>query len=128
MATKNPVNWFEIYVDDIARAKKFYEAVLQVEMMDMPAPDGSQEYQMAAFPMSESTENAGGALVHMPQMKAGGNSTVVYFQCEDCIVEQGRIEAAGGKVLQPKFSIGEYGFCAWGIDTEGNYFGLHSMQ
>jgi len=28
----NPVVWFEIYVQDMARAKKFYEAVLQVKL------------------------------------------------------------------------------------------------
>ncbi|MNL62777.1 hypothetical protein D3C87_1868330 [compost metagenome] len=64
----------------------------------------------------------------MEHVKAGGNSTLVYFGCKDCSVEQGRVEAAGGKIQQPKFSIGEYGFCAICSDTEGNYFGLYSME
>jgi uncharacterized protein len=33
--SKNPFTWVEIYVDDIIRAKKFYENVLQVEMIPM---------------------------------------------------------------------------------------------
>lgn len=35
---------------------------------------------------------------------------------------------AGGRIEREKFSIGEYGFIALAIDTEGNMFGLHSMQ
>ncbi len=124
---KNPVNWFEIYVDDINRAKKFYEAVLNVQMFDLPMPEGGLS-KMVAFPWADNQPNATGALVQMEQMKAGNNSTVVYFTCDDCKVEENRVEAAGGKIMQPKFAIGEHGFCSWCIDTEGNYFGLHSMK
>ena len=42
----------------------------------------------------------------------------------DAIV--GRVEQAGGKVEQPKTSIGEHGFIALIRDTEGNVVGLHS--
>lgn len=127
MNNSNPVNWFEIYVDDIERAKKFYETVLAKEMFDLPMPEG-MDSKMTSFPFVEGGTNATGALVQMEQMKAGGNSTVVYFQSEDCQIEQDRVEGAGGKILQPKFPIGEHGFCCWCIDTEGNYFGLHSMK
>lgn len=122
----NPVNWFEIYVDDIERAKKFYADVLQRIFYDMNGDD----HKMSMFGGSEeyNSPNASGALVQMEQIKAGGNSTVVYFQCEDCQIEQDRVEGAGGKVVMPKFSIGEHGFCALCIDTEGNCFGLHSMK
>ncbi len=125
--SKNPVNWFEIYVDDIKRAQKFYETVLNVQMIDLPMPEGEMS-KMVAFPWADDAPNASGSLVQMQQMKAGGNSTVVYFTCDDCAVEQSRVEKAGGKILQPKFAIGEHGFCSWCIDTEGNYFGLHSMK
>ena len=43
-------------------------------------------------------------------------------------VEAGRVVAAGGQLFKEKFSIGQYGFCALAHDTEGNMFGLHSMQ
>jgi uncharacterized protein len=42
MANANAVNWFEIYVDDITRAKKFYETVLGKEMIDLPMSEGSE--------------------------------------------------------------------------------------
>ena len=71
---------------------------------------------------------ASGALAKMDGVNAGGNSTVVYFACEDCAIEESRVEAAGGRVEQAKTSIGEYGFMSMVIDTEGNTIGLHSMQ
>jgi predicted enzyme related to lactoylglutathione lyase len=125
MKEVNPVNYFEIYVDDIDRARKFYETVLGKELRELEMPAGVNS-RMMNFPWVEGAINTTGALVQMEQMKAGGNSTVVYFQCENCQVEQDRIEAAGGKVVQPKFPIGDYGFCSIGIDSEGNYFGLQS--
>ena len=125
--SKNPVNWFEIYVDDIERAKKFYAEVLQISFQDAETPHG----KMAFFPFSEdcNAPNACGALYQMTHfVRAGGNSVLVYFQCDDCQVEQDRVEAAGGKVLFPKMDIGEHGFCACCEDSEGNSFGLHSMK
>lgn len=127
MEARNPVNWFEIYVDNIGRAQKFYETVLSKQMMELPMPEGMDD-KMVAFPWSEGGVNATGALVQSKHMKAGGNSTLVYFQTEDCLAEQYRVEKAGGKVIHPKFSIGEHGFCALCMDTEGNMFGLHSLK
>ncbi len=124
---ENTANWFEIYVDDIKRARKFYETVLNRTMIDM-SKDGN-EHKMVMFGNGDlDSYGINGALVSMPQMKAGGNSVMIYFYCEDCAVEESRVEKAGGKVTQAKFSIGEYGFCSWCMDTEGNYFGLQSMK
>ena len=123
MKNENPVRWFEIYVQDMQRAKAFYGTVLGVEFMQLEAPG----MDMWAFPMLEKADGASGSLVKMEGVPSGGNSTVVYFGCDDCGIEAGRVEKAGGKIFQPKFSIGQYGFCALAIDTEGNMFGLHSM-
>jgi predicted enzyme related to lactoylglutathione lyase len=71
---------------------------------------------------------AGGALVKMEGVSSGGNSTIIYFSCEDCAVEQARISAAGGKIHREKWSIGEYGFIALAVDSEGNMIGLHSLK
>jgi len=121
----NPVGWFEIYVDDIERAKAFYEAVFEMKLENLNAPD---ESQMWAFPMAPDEKGSAGSLVYMNGVKAGGNSTIVYFSSEDCSVEEGRIEAAGGHVFKPKFSIGDYGFITLAFDTEQNMFGIHSRQ
>ena len=127
MKAKNPVVWFEIYVDDLKRAQKFYEKVLGVKMSELPVPEGSEaEMQMIAFPMEMEGVGAAGALVKMEGFKAGKNSSLIYFRSEDCTTEENRIEAAGGKVVQPKHAIGEYGFISLVTDTEGNMFGLHA--
>lgn len=120
----NPVCWFEIYVQDMPRAKAFYEGVLGVTLDRLPGPD----IDMWAFGMAEDKTGAGGALVHMPGVPSGGNSTLVYFACEDCAVEQARVEACGGRIQRPKMSIGEYGFITLAFDTEGNMIGLHSKR
>ncbi len=120
----NPVGWFEIYVDDMTRAKAFYQVVLGAELNRLDSPD----LEMWAFPMTQDAYGASGALVRMPGFPAGGNSTLVYFHCADCAVEAGRAVAAGGRVQKEKTSIGPYGFIALVTDTEGNMIGLHSMQ
>ncbi len=121
---KNPAVWFEIYVQDMNRAKKFYESVLQgkLEKLDSPGMD------MLAFPMEMNASGASGALVRMQGFPSGGNSTLVYFACEDCSVEEGRVTKSGGRIHKKKFSIGRYGFISLAVDTEGNMFGLHSMK
>ena len=124
---QNPVGWFEIYVQDLQRAKAFYEAVLAVKLEKLEAP-GSSPVDMWAFPMQQGGTGAAGALVKMEGMPSGGNSTLVYFSCQDCAVEAGRVGAKGGKVEKDKFAIGPYGFIALVTDTEGNMIGLHSMQ
>ncbi len=123
----NPVVWFEIYVDDISRAKNFYETVLSVSMSEMQDPS-NQELKMVAFPIQMNKPNAGGAIVKMEGVKAGGNSTIVYFGSEDCAIEEGRVEKAGGKIFKKKMSIGKYGFISLCTDTEGNMFGIASMK
>jgi predicted enzyme related to lactoylglutathione lyase len=122
MAT-NPVGWFEIYVDDMPRARKFYEAVFGVELERL----GSSKPELWKFPQSVSDHGASGALARVDGFGSGGNSTLVYFSCKDCAEELARVPHAGGKIRQEKFSIGEYGFIALAIDTEGNMFGLHSQ-
>ena len=128
MSLENPVVWFEIYTDDIDRAKTFYETVFKIELSEMPTPPGD-ELKMLFFPGNmESKGRASGALVHMEGFKAGANSTIVYFGSNDCSIEESRIEKAGGKVHRPKMSIGQYGFITLATDTEGNMFGIHSME
>jgi predicted enzyme related to lactoylglutathione lyase len=118
----NAVCWFEIYVQDMARARAFYEAVLQVQLQ-LLNPEGPELW---AFPQDLASHGSGGALARMAGVPSGGNSTLVYFSCVDCAVEAARIEAAGGRIMKAPFSIGQYGTIALAFDTEGNLFGLHA--
>jgi predicted enzyme related to lactoylglutathione lyase len=119
----NPVGWFEIYVQDMGRARKFYEAVLDthLEAMNMP------EIEMCAFPRADDATGASGALVRMEGVPSGGCSTLVYFSCDDCAVPEKRALQHGGRIHKGKESIGEHGFISLVCDSEGNMFGLHSM-
>lgn len=126
----NPIGWFEIYVEEMQRAKAFYEAVLQVTLtqMENPDPEGFAEMEMWAFPYEPEGPGASGALVKMPGYAPGKGGTLVYFSCEDCSVETARAVAHGGTLVGEKMSIGESGFVAMVKDTEGNEIGFHSMQ
>ncbi len=121
---RNPVGWFEIYVQDMPRAKAFYQATLGIELQRLDGPD----IEMWAFPMNDAAPGASGALVKCEGCPSGGNSTLVYFSCTDCAVEASRAATAGGRIFKEKFSIGPYGFIALITDPDGNMVGLHSMQ
>lgn len=126
----NVICWFEIYVDDMDRAKKFYQAVIGTEFQDAPAMEGSGDFLMSFFSSPEN-QGVGGALIQMEGARngdTGNTNTIVYFPCMDCSVEESRVEAAGGTVHKAKMSLGEFGFCSICVDTEGNTFGLYSME
>lgn len=122
----NPIVWFEIYVQEMARAKKFYEAVFGLTLTQLESPIPGME--LWSFPMLQDTPGATGALVRMEGKDSGGGGTLVYFTCADCGVEAAKAAASGGQVFREKFPIGQYGFIALVYDTEGNMIGLHSMQ
>lgn len=120
----NPIVWCEIYVQDMDRAKQFYESVFEVKLEKLESPENS-EIEMWAFPMTMDTVGASGALVKMEGVESGGSSTIPYFHCDEVSLESKRVVTAGGQIHKPKMSIGQYGFMALVLDTEGNMIGLH---
>lgn len=120
----NPVGWFEIYVQEMERARQFYESVFQTKLERLNTGD----LHLLAFPMQAAGKGAAGALLSVPSVPSGGNSTIVYFTSDDCSVEEQRIVGAGGRVHRGKESIGEYGFVVLAYDPDGNMFGVHSMR
>ena len=124
----NPVRWFEIYVQDMARARKFYEGVFALQLNQLNAPSSVSGMELWAFTMRMDKMGTGGALVRMQGFPSGGNSTIVYFACEDCAVEEARAAKLGGSIQKRKMAIGEYGFISLVHDTEGNLIGLHSLH
>lgn len=126
MSKMNAVVWFDIYVDDLNRAVTFYEAVLGAKLEEMGDPTG--ETQMMSFPADMGNYGAAGALTKSPHGRPGMGGTTIYFGSEDCAVQQARVADAGGTVIRPKFSIGEFGWVALCQDTEGNLIGFNSMK
>lgn len=125
----NAVGWFEIYVEDMPRARRFYERLLGRTLEHLAPPGGdASDLEMWAFPMEKGGMGASGALVKMPDYLPGAGGTIVYFVCDDCAEQVRRAEANGGQTIKEKFSIEPYGFIAMVQDTEGNLIGLHSMR
>ncbi len=121
---RNPVGWFELYVQDMERAKTFYQSTFQVTLERLE----SLAIELWAFPMKMESAGCPGALVKMKDKDPGGGGTLIYFSCEDCAVEAARAVANGGHIKKEKMSIGQYGFIILVLDTEGNMIGLHSMK
>lgn len=121
----NAINWFEIPVTDFTRAKKFYETILGAEIIEMPFPGG--KYGM--LPADMQNGGVGGGLAQGEGFEPSEKGTVVYLNGgEDLSLSLNKVEQSGGKILMPKTSIGENGFMAHFIDTEGNRVALHSMK
>jgi predicted enzyme related to lactoylglutathione lyase len=121
---KNAINWFEIPVTDFDRAKKFYEALFGAPVADMPSPG----FKYGMLP-SDMQEGVGGALVQAEGYEPSDKGTLIYLNGgEDLAVPLSKVEKAGGKIVMPKTSIGQHGFMAHFLDTEGNKVALHSMK
>ena len=123
MAT-NPVYWFEIPVNDMDRAKMFYEAVLGVQLY--PLALGS--LTMSLFSMVRGAEGASGALVKAQTYVPSHSGSMVYFSVDDIEDTLARVEKSGGKIIRTKMSIGEFGFVGHFEDCEGNRVALHSTK
>ncbi|MDH3252573.1 MAG: VOC family protein [Ignavibacteria bacterium] len=125
MATQmNPVTWFEIPVNNLDRAKRFYEDVFGVTL----SLNDFGTLKMAWFPMKEGSAGATGTLVKAETYVPSHAGTMVYFSVDDIEDVLKRVSVKGGKIVNPKRSIGEYGFVAHFEDCEGNRVALHSMQ
>jgi len=119
----NALNWFEIPATDISRAKRFYESVFEIKMEEMEMP--GMKYAM--FPFDPTAEKIAGGLAQSPMHIPGSTGSIIYLNANpDLQNALDRIEKAGGKVTMPKTSIGQNGFMALFIDTEGNIMALHS--
>ena len=118
------LNWFEITVSDMNRAKKFYETVFGIEMQLQEM----MGMQMAFFPAEDMNGKVSGSLVQGPNHKPSMDGAKIYLNGNpDLANALAKVEAAGGKVIMPKTKISdEIGCMAFFIDTEGNNVALHS--
>ena len=122
---KNVVSWFDIPTEDFDRAVKFYSEILGKEVR----VDSFMGQKLGFFPM-DGREGVGGDIVP-PGMgnKPCASGTRVYLSCEGVLDEViARVEKAGGKIVMPKSKIGEAGWIAMILDSEGNSVGLHSFS
>lgn len=125
-ANTNALNWFEISVADIKRAKKFYETIFDVAMESM----SMMGMEMAMFPGNPGSGKLSGGIAQSGMHKPSADGVKIYMNGNpDLENVLSKVEAAGGKVVMPKTKISDdIGYMAFFIDTEGNNIGLHSGQ
>ncbi len=117
----NPVNWFEIPVTDLSRAKSFYESVFEIELQESEM--GPKK--MGWFPMEMSAAGATGALIQSDGYTPSHDGSLVYLHVDKIDPSLEQVTKSGGKVLLPRTSIGDYGFIAHFEDSEGNRVAMH---
>lgn len=119
----NSLNWFEISVKDISRAKKFYETIFDLQMEEMEM----MGMQMAFFPNEPESGKANGGLCQSDMHTPSQDGVKIYLNGNpDLANALSKVEGAGGTITMPKTSLGPNGFMAFITDTEGNSIGLHS--
>jgi predicted enzyme related to lactoylglutathione lyase len=123
---ENSLNWFEIPVTDLQRAKHFYQVVFAIHMEESFLND----MHLAYFPTIPGNGKATGALVQGPGHIPSLEGTIVYLNAgQDLQQPLNRVETEGGKILSPKTLIGpQMGYMAFIEDTEGNRVALHSAD
>ncbi|MFM9985606.1 MAG: VOC family protein [Flavobacteriales bacterium] len=123
---ENSLNWFEISVAEIQRAKKFYETIFAIEM----PVQNMMGMEMAYFPSENGNGKASGCLCQSPYHKPSLDGAKIYLNANpDMTNILERVESAGGKITLPKTRISdEIGFMAFFTDSEGNSVALHSQN
>jgi len=119
------INWFQIPATNIDRAVKFCGDLLGVSFHLME--HNGEKHAFFAMDTLES-ERTGGEIIQSPNNKPAQDGALIYLNAPggvDPVLR--RVEQAGGKILMPKMSIGENGFIALILDSEGNKIGLHSL-
>jgi uncharacterized protein len=118
---QSAINWFEIPVTNMDRAVRFYNSILGIQLEKMEVMGATSAF----FPYE--TEGVGGSLTMGDGYVPSQTGAVIYLNGgQNLSTVLDRVEAAGGQIMLPKTSIGENGYIAFFIDTEGNKIGLHS--
>jgi len=116
----NAITWFEIPVNDIDRARGFYENLLSSKLIPYPGEP------CFIFPTKDS--GVAGCIVQRNKMKPAAEGTIIFLNADGQLnAAVDRAKVVGSKVLVPRTEIpGGFGFYACITDSEGNHVGLHS--
>jgi len=120
------VGWFEIPVEDMERASKFYEEVFDISI-SVHDLDG---IIMGWFSGIQGKTGSSGSLVkHEMYIPGDSAGPLLYFSCKDLAMELAKVTIGAGSIIQQKKEIGGgHGFMALLTDTEGNRMALPSLQ
>lgn len=113
--------WSDVPVVDLDRAVRFYGGVLATKVTKQQ----HESFTFAIFDHGEKDVSC--CLVVWPDKLAGDSGPLLYFNVDGRLDDAAvQTQELGGKVLQPRHSIGPYGFRALVLDSEGNRIALHS--
>ena len=119
---KNKVVFFEIPSSDFKKAKDFYEKVFDWKV-ELWGDEGAMAYTIAVDKDQNPIE-PGGINGGFYTRKSKNDQPSFGVQTDSIAKTLKAIEKAGGKVMTPKHSIGEWGFMADFADPEGNVIAL----
>ena len=120
------VIFFEIPVENSARARAFYSSVFGWKMNEIPEMHYTQVETVDAdrmgvrgVPKEPGAINGG-----IVERREPVETPVIYVNVQNIDHAVANIEKSGGKVMKPKTPVGNFGFAAYFKDTEGNVVGL----
>jgi uncharacterized protein len=117
----NTLCWTDIPVTDLDRAIGFYSAVLGKPVRKESVP--GCEFGL----LPHENQSSSGCLVKSEDNKPSQTGALIYLSVDgrlDAAIDA--VQANGGKVLQAKHQIGQHGYRAVIVDSEGNRLALHS--
>lgn len=130
-AQTNIITWFEIPVLETERAKKFYETILDIEMVTKQIPQSGEELTFFPFDPNIIQATSGrvtGVLSKSPNSQPSDKGCIVYINAYPKIMDViNKVEKAGGKILVQPFHMNA-GYIAVIRDSEGNRVGLHAEE
>src|ERR1017187_4935933 len=118
----NQFVWVDIPVLKLDRAIRFYSAILGMEVEKNEYPG------MTIGTLPHKDGEVGGCLYLTDKIKPSTDGPLVYLNVHGRMDEAvDAVEPSGGRILQPKESMGPYGFRGIFLDTWGTRIALHSM-
>ena len=118
--------WIEIPVKDLERAMRFYQAVFGLKPTEI-GDDGVRRTTVLANMTQEG--RPGISLNQTQNFEPSNRGPLVYIDTGEDLTQQfSRIEPAGGKQVEPKTSMGDAGYYATFLDSEGNLLAMYSYK
>ncbi|WP_445475622.1 VOC family protein [Methanococcoides methylutens] len=120
----NKVTHFHLPVDNVERAKEFYQKIFDWQIMDSGFDRDYQIINTVATDeqgMPLETGAINGALFKREKVEECPSVVVTVESIDESLL---KIESMGGTVIRPKEQVMEMGYFAEITDSEGNLIGL----
>ncbi|WP_318509177.1 VOC family protein [Bacillus sp. T3] len=118
---------FEIHVNDMERAKRFYGEVFGWSFQDWSEYAGTPYF--GAVTGNDNELGINGALMQRQSAPLESNQSINAFVCTLGVGDYDSTEAKilnnGGKEAMPKYALPGMAWQGYYLDPEGNIFGIH---